>query len=486
MLRKFWASRSGNFTLMTGVLSVPLILGVGVAVDYSRHMSAAKHLQEIADSVSLALAGSKERDSDQMVILAQKIINSNTTSTRIDTINKVTKDDFTITANDIDVRLSGSIATTFMGIAGYNTLGVTATSLATRAINGSVEVALVLDNTWSMSETDSSGTSRIESLKSAAGSLVETLMSDASGKVKVSLVPYADYVNVGVENRNKPWVDVEPEIPGVPSVCVKETKWVDTSCKNWALKTCTKVSDGVTRTYPCYDYCAEFYPGAYKEVKTCSGGSNAVKWYGCVGSRKWGKTRLDDGSLNRPYPGYVGTSQRCLNPIIPLTTDKNKLKSGVSDMIINIGGYEPNTYIPAGMIWGVNVLSPTEPFSEGEGYDPSNKTPRKALVLMTDGENTLKFQPSDGRHVGFKKNGNAGQVEYQKVNEETIEICTYAKSNNIEVFTVAFMVDNADAKAMLQNCATDADHYFDASDPNALMAAFSGIAKSLQIVRLAR
>jgi hypothetical protein len=39
---------------------------------------------------------------------------------------------------------------------------------------------------------------------------------------------------------------------------------------------------------------------------------------------------------------------------------------------------------------------------------------------------------------------------------------------------------------MLQGCATDAEHYYDASDPEALLAAFSGIAQSLSQVRLAR
>ena len=43
-----------------------------------------------------------------------------------------------------------------------------------------------------------------------------------------------------------------------------------------------------------------------------------------------------------------------------------------------------------------------------------------------------------------------------------------------------------DAKAMLEGCASDASHYYDASDPEKLLAAFSGIAQSLSQVRLAR
>ena len=48
------------------------------------------------------------------------------------------------------------------------------------------------------------------------------------------------------------------------------------------------------------------------------------------------------------------------------------------------------------------------------------------------------------------------------------------------------MVDDGPAKAMLESCATDASHYYDATDSTKLLAAFSGIAQSLSQVRLAR
>jgi hypothetical protein len=48
------------------------------------------------------------------------------------------------------------------------------------------------------------------------------------------------------------------------------------------------------------------------------------------------------------------------------------------------------------------------------------------------------------------------------------------------------MVDDGDAKTMLQGCATDAQHYYDAANSEALAQAFSGIAQSLTNVRLAR
>ena len=61
------------------------------------------------------------------------------------------------------------------------------------------------------------------------------------------------------------------------------------------------------------------------------------------------------------------------------------------------------------------------------------------------------------------------------------------KAAGIELFTIAFMVDDRSRQDMLQGCATDpATHYFDASDSDKLLAAFYGIGQSLRVVRLAR
>ena len=82
-------------------------------------------------------------------------------------------------------------------------------------------------------------------------------------------------------------------------------------------------------------------------------------------------------------------------------------------------------------------------------------------------------------------------------NANAATLCTYAKKQKIEIFSVAFIVANPsasaddkakedEAKTLLQGCATDAQHYYDATNSEALAQAFSGIAQSLTNVRLAR
>jgi len=475
--------------MILATLLFPLFLAVGLSVDYTRYLAAESHLQELADIASVTLAGSDEEDDEKLRQMADDFLAANVGISIFDAVeivNLTTEDD------QIDIDLKSTIDTYFMGLANIDTLDARASALAERAVTGSVEVALVLDNTYSMAELNASGVTKLASLKTAANALVTQLMSNSGADVKIGLVPYADYVNVGTAYRNEPWLSVPADYtnPAVAkSGCTtKSTEVLGACTANAPSYDCSTYVDGVKKPKTCTGACTARKPSTWQNRETCTTPAKSAvnyKWYGCIGSRKTGTYRLDDTVPTVTYPGYLDTSQKCLKPIVTLSTDKVALKTAIDGMVFNIGSYEPFTYIPAGLIWGINVLSPTAPLTEAAAYDPANKTPRKALILMTDGENTRRFQSSDGKHVAFSS-GATGVTQLGTVNTETLSLCTYAKDNNIEVYSVAFMVDDPAAKTMLETCATDSDHYFDASDPDKLLAAFSGIAQSLSQVRLAR
>lgn len=500
-LEKFGRSRSGNFAVMTGMATIPLLLGAGLAIDYSRYLAADRHLQEVADSVSLALAGATDRDETKMREQAQRFVDSNIDPSRVDAAQIAT---LTITEDDIDVDLTGTIKTTFMSLAGYHTLNVEADSLAMRAVTGSVEVALVLDNTESMNYDDKIGT-----LKTAAGNLVKELFKNKDANVQIALVPYAEQINVGTSNRNASWVSVPADYDNVVTTTTpaKEGYWYQpmkntSECKTWKEAGSKQVEkDGVwvTETWPrsCTAYVQvpngpEKWVAPVPEKTTTT--TTKYRWFGCVGSRVNNKKLvLDDKSPTIKYPGYVTTSQKCLTEILPLTSKESTVQAAVTGMITSRSGYVPQTYIPGGMMWGINVLSKTAPYDQGKDYDPANTDPRKVIVLMTDGLNTRRVNVTGTLNMDYMNGGaligdtnSANAAQRTATNTDTTTLCNYAKANNIEIFTVAFKVDDGDAKTMLQGCATDAEHYYDASDPEKLLAAFSGIARSLSVVRLAR
>ena len=465
---------------------MPLIFAAGLAVDYSRYSASSKHLQELTDAAALAMAASKEQNPEKLTKIGLDAVEANRDPQRVENVQLV---GLKVSADDVDLELSGDIPSTFMSVAGYDRLPSKTSALAQRAVTGTVEIALILDNTWSMSESDDSGVSKIDTLKQAASALVKELMQVDDGSVRIGLVPYADYVNVGTGYRNASWLDVADDYVTTPQPRTCEWKDVtSTVCDQYsAWSMCTRTVDGVVEEYKCRECVASHPVTEYKEVCSGGGSGTAYLWFGCVGSRTTGTARLDDESGSVRYPGFLDTRIKCPTPIQPLTAKKKALLAAIDEMVINRGTYyKPLTYIPAGLVWGLNVLSPRAPFDEGEAYDARNAKPRKVAILMTDGDNTLRFVSSNGKHNALSGNATNQQKQIDQTNADTSQICANMKARNIEIFSVAFMVDNEVAKGILEDCATDAAHYYDATDSDALQAAFSGIGASLRVVRLAR
>ncbi|WP_371126194.1 pilus assembly protein TadG-related protein [Bosea sp. (in: a-proteobacteria)] len=478
---------------MFAFAGVALICMAGAVIDYGRLTKAHTNLQAATDSAALAAARLPSKDAATMRAAADKFFVANTVS--IDGQNiQITKFDFQESSGTVTIESSGVLDTSLMSIAGIKTMAFSSRSAALKEVTGTVEMALVLDNTWSMSESAGGSDSKITVLKSAAKSLVNTLLTDNAASVKIGIVPFADYINVGTGNRSASWIsvpadktDVKP-IPAVDPVCTTvSTKNV---CTKGAPKTCTSVTDGVVTSYDCTPNVCTTVP--ITPYQSCTKGSPATtqttitKWYGCIYSRNTGANLLlPDASASTKYQGFIGTSQSCLNPIVPLTNNKMTLTSAIDGLVINIGNYKPSTYIPDGMVWGVNLLSPAAPFTEGAAYDTANKVPRKVLVLMTDGANT-RILNSNGSHGNLNSNATTAANQVTKVNNDTLSICTEAKVKKIEVFTIAFAVTDLAAKTMLQSCATSTNHYYDATNAAALTTAFQSIGQSLTSLRLSQ
>jgi hypothetical protein len=498
MIRAFLTHRGGAYSVIMGFLAIPLLLSVGLGVDYARYLRAESHLQRLADAASLAMAASRAPDDASLRKIGNDFIAGNYDPDEVDNVQVASLNG---TTERVDLTLKGSIPTTFMALGRIDRLDVRANSLAIRAVSGSVEVSLVLDNTWSMSEMADASTTKIAALKKAATDLVDEVFKDNDAPIKVGLVPYADYVNVGTQNRGASWLNVPAEYSVKHEGSCRTISSKQGECTAWAPKgTCTSNTDGVISTYPCGGQCTQRAPDVpITPYQSCSNDYvTNYTWYGCVGSRADGQNPiLSDKQPSRRYPGYLDTSQHCLNPIVPLTDNKNTLVSAINGLTIENkqNGYRPSTYIPAGIMWGINQLSPSTPLTEGRAYDPKNVDPRKVMVLMTDGYNTLKFRASDGRPVAFSSGKEAD--ERQQSNADAAALCDYARKKKMEIFSVAFIVANPaataadkakedEARTLLQGCATDAQHYYDATNSEALAQAFSGIAQSLTNVRLAR
>jgi Flp pilus assembly protein TadG len=192
------------------------------------------------------------------------------------------------------------------------------------------------------------------------------------------------------------------------------------------------------------------------------------KWLGCVGSLPPG-VKDDARGKDNKYPAVGGVN--CVTELLPLTADRAEAEAKIGSM--EARGY---TYIPSGLTWGWHVLTHESPYSEAlkdKELDELGGT--RALVLMTDGENTISA------------NGALHDIyESKAANELTLELCNKIKDDGISLFTVGFQMDSPRAKGILKSCASAPEMAFDATDAAALDVAFSQIGSKLAALYLAK
>ncbi len=102
----------------------------------------------------------------------------------------------------------------------------------------------------------------------------------------------------------------------------------------------------------------------------------------------------------------------------------------------------------------------------------------KALVLMTDGRNTLAtYAPN---------HWSAGAADWARGDAKTATLCGNIKRDKIEDYTVSFMVTDAGAKSLPSNCASNPSKAYSADNAAELAKVFEEIGQNLVALRLSR
>jgi Flp pilus assembly protein TadG len=463
--KRFLKNTSGNMAIMFSICAVPILVASGVAIDSTRRNSSNMALQAATDSAALAaVSGKKNVLDDQKIIESVKSFlaanNADKTVVSVEVKDYGFNEDKTI----YHVKMTGKMKTMFMGLAGYSTMDIGAYSQV--EVGGSaLEVALVLDTTGSMNQQG-----RLDGLKIAAKDLVQGLYKDkdANSYLKIGVVPFANYVNIGMNNRNKYWANVPADYQD-PESCY--TSYPDAKYGNCRVVTstyqnCYGGGDGIAPT--CYwttgSYTACDVISYGKAVKTCYPGTSH-KWNGLVGSRN------NDADITgtEKYPGLMDLVGP--NEITELTDNQGKVISAIQTLTA-----DGETYIPSGLLWGWNMLESAEPLTGSKTKVEMTKVKGiKAMVLMTDGDNTKSV-------YGTYHNGGDGAAADAK----TAQLCENIKADGIKLYTIAFKVGKSSSLQMLKACATDPSYAFDAQDNTALKNVFNLIAGSLATLRLTK
>jgi Flp pilus assembly protein TadG len=308
----------GNVAMMTAVSLLVIVGATALSLDVSNGVNTKSRLADATDSLSIVLAKSRVQDQAQMRKIAQDFIDDNYPATSGEKIEILS---LTWDGDAVTVQLSDVSENSFGSFWGRKNTNVSVASTAefSRKL---MDIALVLDSTGSMSGT------KMSNLKSAATDMVDIIDDYSDTNVRMSVVPFSDYVNVGVSQRNESWSKVLPDQRARPATANSKAR-------------------------------------------------PALKWEGCVGSRNV-PNNLRVGYNGRKIPALYNGQVTCGTEMLPLTTDFNTVKDRINSLVAS--GW---TYMPSGIIWGWRTLDEGEPFAHytADGTE-------KVMILMTDGENT--------------------------------------------------------------------------------------------------
>ena len=518
-MRRFAADESGIFIILFAISFSAMALAAAIALDFARISLERTEMQRALDSAALAAAhrlGMPDQEQSGPAA-AMAFFKANVPAGSPLSIEELT---LNAEAGEVVISSGGSIATTFLSAFGIFNVNVGAGSRVVRG-DGTVEVALVLDNSGSMAGGP------ISELKAAARNLVDVVFSGATGndKVRIGVVPFAGSVNVGSQMRSEGWMDADGLSPvhhenfAEPRSRFALFDQLGTSWRGCVearpsphdvTDTAASQADPATLFVPMLapdepdsgNTGGGTYPNNYLND---FGGSCPVPEQVCINynNRKnrcdeYGPAPLTPAVAQARMckydgvspPAGLGPNYGCTTaPLLDLTTHKEDVVGALDAMAAN-----GSTNIGEGLMWGWRLLSPGAPFTQGRPYnDPHNQ---KVIVLMTDGENTYTRYSNNHNWTvygafGYGAKGRLGGTNSStaimtQMNGKTRSACTNAKANGVIVYTIAFRLEsNTATRALLAECATDSSKAFTASDGAALYNTFQAIGREISQLRVA-
>jgi Flp pilus assembly protein TadG len=432
-LSRFASAHHGNVVITFSLLTLPLIVGVGAAVDYNRATSIKAAMQAALDSTALMLA--KNAGS---LTAAQLQTEGSKYFLAVFRRHEAKNPKITVVSNvgNSTVQVSGSsiMDTSLMALMGIKTVNITGSSTAAWATASYLRVALVLDNTGSMADAG-----KMPALQTAAKNLLSKLASaaTANGEVYVSIVPFVKDVNLGAANYNSSYLDW--------------TAWDETK------GTCS--SSSYTTKTTCVAAGKSWTPVSHSS------------WNGCV---------VDRGDAAAPNSGNYDA-----NTVLPSTSVAATLY--VPEQYSSCPqGAMGLSYNWSGMTTLINNMSPAGNTNQAIGLQlgwmslmqggvfnapakESGVTYAEHIILVTDGLNTEDRWYSNQASIDARQ-----QI-----------LCDNIKATGATVWAIQVNTGGDPTSTLLQNCASDPSKFFLLTTANQIISTFDNISFKITQLHLA-
>jgi Flp pilus assembly protein TadG len=421
--RGFAEDRRGASAVILAICFVPLILMIGVSIDYGRALLAKSQVQQALDETALLLAKSApvettaqlqtQADASMAAELNGQSIAGLTTTVSYQAGGSPT----------VHVTASGYVPTTIGAMLGINQLNVSDSATVTMGGGPRLRVSLVLDNTGSMAQSG-----KITALRTAATNLLQQLQATATdpADVYVSIIPFTTDINIGSSNASANWL----------SGVVNASSW--NGC----------VVDRGDSTGPD--------PANY-DVNVAAPNVTVP-----------GSMFPADQGLSSSYADD-SSSDVCPEQVMPLGNNWSAMDSEINNMVAN--GY---TNQAVALAHGWQSLVGGGPYPAPPPMDPTYPY-EQVIIILTDGLNTKdRWYPSS-------RSGDVSPID----NREALA-CANIKASGIQVYTIQVDTDGGPQSAVLQTCASSAASYYMLTSSDQLVQVFQQIGSELSHVRLSQ
>lgn len=214
VLARFARDEGGAFIVMFGIMAVFLVALTGAVVDYTSLEEKRNRAQIALDGAVLALQPRIFNSTEEEILtlarpmVAERFNGDDSVETWVDGI------EIDVAAGTLELRGGLEVQMNFVRLIGIETMRAGIVSEALRK-KLALEVVMVLDNSGSMTAEN-----RMSHLKTAAACATRTLFYEAVDSncnpafgaqvvdnVKIGIVPFTMYVNVGAHLKNEYWLD---------------------------------------------------------------------------------------------------------------------------------------------------------------------------------------------------------------------------------------------------------------------------------------
>lgn len=433
----FKKDENGSILPITAILMSTLLLATGATIDYTRYSNARVVLNSALDAAVLD-AGVRlgkgqpvnaQFEEDFQNFFEANLIGRGLIAREYNVLSFSANED----TGEVQASAEAKINTTFTFIAGFKEMtAVTSSGGLFQSTDN--EVSIMLDVTGSMRG------SKIRALRSAASEAIDILLPDGpqTRNMRVGLVPYASSVNAHNFARRATTGNNTPQV----------------------------ASAGLFSN-----------PNLNARTNDCVTGR---------GGR--------DAATNTTYrTAPVGSDRRSVDNrnaffrcpdsrMLPLTNQASTLKNEINGL--QASGF---TSGHLGLAWSYYMLSPQWNSlwrNQDNEAGPFNDDTNKIAILMTDGVFNTAY---DG--VGAANNAPFNNaVSSERSQSVAGQLCENMKTSGITVYTIAFELNDDDARDLLDNCATNDEgndiFFYQADNEEELREAFRSIAKNISSLRL--